>query len=47
VISLATAWDLAQAWYADRLSRHWRRRTPDETAALFRSLGLAGPFWEI
>jgi hypothetical protein len=46
VLSLAETWDLAQAWYADRLSRDWRRRTPEEATALFRSLGLEGQFWE-
>jgi hypothetical protein len=38
---------LAQAWYADRLSPTWRRRTPDEAEALFAELGLTGEFWRL
>jgi hypothetical protein len=44
---LETAWRLADAWYSDRLSVDWRRRTADETEALFAQLGLSGPFWTL
>ena len=47
IISLSTAWKLAQAWYADRLSPGWRRRTAEEAQALFQGLGLTGPFWRL
>lgn len=46
-LTLETAWELARAWYGDRLDPTWRRRDPDETAALFRRLGLTGGFWEL
>ncbi len=44
---LERAWRLADAWYADRLSAGWLRRTPDEAEALFAELGLTGPFWRL
>jgi hypothetical protein len=47
VFSLEQAWRLAGAWYEDRLSPVWRRRTPDEAEALFAELGLTGDFWRL
>ncbi len=47
VFGLDTAWRLAHAWYADRLSPGWRRRTPDEAQAVFEELGLTGDFWRL
>ena len=47
VFSLETCWRLARAWYGDRLSPDWRRRTPDEAHAVFESVGLTGPFWRL
>lgn len=44
---LGTAWRLAKAWYRDRLSPDWRRRTPDEAEAVFADLGLRGDFWRL
>lgn len=44
---LETAWRLAEAWYRDRLSPDWRRRTPEETEAVFADLGLRGDFWRL
>jgi hypothetical protein len=41
------AWKLADAWYRDRLSSDWRRRTVDEAHELFRSLGLTSEFWRL
>jgi hypothetical protein len=40
-------WRLATAWFDDRLDPSWRRRTADETNALFTSLGLTDPFWRL
>jgi hypothetical protein len=40
-------WQLARAWFHDRLEPGWRRRTPDEASALFTSLGLTDPFWRL
>jgi Alkylmercury lyase len=44
---LETAWRLADAWYRDRLSPNWRRRTAEEAEQLFSSLRLTGPFWKL
>jgi hypothetical protein len=40
-------WQLAQAWYGDKLSRDWRRKTLDEVEAVFDRVGLTGPFWRL
>lgn len=40
-------WALGEAWFADRLDPAWRRRTPQETQAVFESVGLTGPFWDL
>lgn len=48
VLSLETGWALARAWYgADRRRPEWRRRTIEETEALFRELGLRSSFWSL
>ena len=40
-------WQLASAWFEDRLSPDWRRKTPEEAHAIFESIGLTGPFWNL
>jgi hypothetical protein len=47
VFSLETCWRLAQAWYSDRLSPEWRRRTPGEAEEVFTRLALIGDFWAL
>jgi hypothetical protein len=47
ILSVEQAWKLADAWYRDRMSPHWRRRTTDETHKLFHSLGLTSEFWHL
>jgi hypothetical protein len=47
VLSLERAWQLAQAWYHDRLSPSWKRKPLDETQQLLTRLGLTGPFWQL
>jgi hypothetical protein len=47
LFSLEQCWGLARAWYADRLSPHWRRRDAREVQELFNSLGLTGEFWRL
>jgi Alkylmercury lyase len=44
---LETAWRLADAWFRDRLSVDWRRRSAGEAEELFAALGLTGPFWKL
>ncbi len=40
-------WRLAQAWYADKLSPDWRRKTLDAAEAPLAGVGLTGPFWDL
>jgi hypothetical protein len=47
VFTLEQAWCLAHAWYADRLSPDWRRRTAQEAEAVFGEIGLRGSFWSL
>jgi Alkylmercury lyase len=47
VFTLGQAWQLAHAWYADKLSPEWRRATPDEAQAIFETIGLTGDFWRL
>jgi hypothetical protein len=37
--------DEADAWYRDRLSPSWHRRTVDQAHGLLLSLGLDSDFW--
>jgi hypothetical protein len=45
VLDLTALWRLATGWYAGRLTPGYRRRTPDEAAAFFASIGLTSDFW--
>jgi hypothetical protein len=45
--SLDQAWQLARAWYADKLSPEWRRASPEEAEAIFAAVGLTGDFWRL
>jgi hypothetical protein len=40
-------WELAMAWYSDKLSPDYRRKTPQEAEATFERIGLTGPFWRL
>jgi len=40
-------WSLARAWFGDRLSPEWRRKSPEEAKAIFDSIGLTGAFWNL
>ncbi len=45
VLSLQRVWELAQRWYADRMSPAYRGRRAQEAQDIFRQLGLQGEFW--
>jgi hypothetical protein len=47
LLSVRQLWGLARAWYGDRLSAQWRRKTPEEAQEIFEELGLTGPFWKL
>jgi hypothetical protein len=46
LIRLDQLWQLALAWYANRLTVESRRPGPDEMLAIFARVGLEGPFWD-
>jgi hypothetical protein len=46
LISLDQLWQLAVAWYANRLTVESRRPVPNEMVEVFASIGLTGPFWD-
>jgi len=47
ILTLAQAAALARAWYERKLTRTWRRHTPDEAQALFAKLGFDKSFWQL
>ena len=48
VIPIHKGWELAQAWYGeDRREPSWRRRTLEETEAVFARLGFTSEFWSL
>jgi hypothetical protein len=46
-LTLAQLWELARAWYGDRLDPDWRPRTRDESQAVLDRVGLRDEFWEL
>jgi hypothetical protein len=44
---IRTAHALGRAWYADRLSPTWHRRTPEDAEEVFGGLGLTGDLWRL
>jgi len=46
-LTIDQAWQLANAWYGNKMEPDWRRGTLEETEALLTRLGLTGPFWNL
>ncbi len=46
MIGLEQLWQLAVAWYANRLTVESRRPKPEEMVEIFFRVGLTGPFWD-
>lgn len=46
-LTIDQAWQLAEAWYGNKLDPDWRRATVDETERLLSKLGLTGSFWNL
>ncbi len=46
-ISPQQCWQLAQAWYADKVSPDWRRKTLEDAEAMLADIGLTDPFWSL
>lgn len=47
LVSLDQLWQLAMAWYANRLTEESRRPGPDEMEEIFAKLGLHDSFWQV
>jgi hypothetical protein len=47
LVTIRQLWGLARAWFGDRLSEQWRRKTPEEAEQIFEEVGLSGPFWKL
>lgn len=47
LLTLEQGWALAQAWFTDPRRPGWRRPPLSMMAALIRTQGLGGPFWEL
>ena len=46
-MTVAQQWALARAWYSDRMTPDWQRRTPQEAESVFADVGLLGEFWKL
>ena len=47
VVPLPRMWRFASDWYGSYLQRPWRKRSLDETKALFEKYGFEGEFWRL
>jgi hypothetical protein len=47
IFSPQQGWRLARAWFGDRLSPDWRRRSSEEAKVIFDGIGLTGAFWDL
>jgi len=46
IVTLDQLWELALAWYSNRLTPEARRPMGAEISAIFERLGLRGAFWK-
>jgi hypothetical protein len=46
LVAVDQLWQLAVAWYGNRMSPDARRPGPDEVREIFARIGLVGSFWE-
>jgi hypothetical protein len=47
MLTATAIFDLAQAWWHDRLDPDWRPHTREQNQAILDGLGLSGPFWRL
>ncbi|KAG6368754.1 hypothetical protein INS49_002968 [Diaporthe citri] len=45
VMSAETLWKLSLAWYGDKHTYEYTRKTPEEVKELYNSLGMASSYW--
>ena len=46
-ISATKLWELAVAWWSDRLAPDWRPHTREQNQAILDRLELTDPFWQL
>ena len=46
-LTIDQAWQLARAWYENKMKSDWRRPTIEEAEAILSGLGLTGAFWSL
>lgn len=46
-VPLRQVWQLAQAWYGNRMHPDFRGRSALEAGAVFASVGLTSEFWRV
>ena len=46
-LTIDQAWQLAGAWYGNKMDPALRRATVDETEGLLSKIGLTGSFWNL
>jgi hypothetical protein len=47
ILDIHTGIRLAERWFGDYASPEWRRKTPEQAAAIFSELGLDRSFWHM
>ena len=47
IFPVEQGWALARAWFSGWLDPAWRRRTPEETEAVFAGAGFRSDFWSL
>jgi hypothetical protein len=45
IVPIRVVWELAQAWYSNRMNASYRGRTALEAEQILHDIGLASPFW--
>jgi hypothetical protein len=46
MLTLEQLWQMALAWYSNRLTEESRRPGPEEIVQIFGRIGLTDPFWD-
>jgi hypothetical protein len=46
-IAVARLYELAHAWWCDRLAPDWQPHTREQNQAILDQLGLGGEFWRL
>jgi hypothetical protein len=46
-MSVQTTYDLAAAWYRDRMAQSWNPPSPGEAEVIFERFDLTGAFWQL